>query len=89
MADITGLLTELAAVDAKILAILTNIPDNGFDWSVGHVRFDNSSRGDFLKALQEHRDKLWVTMQHRCPVEVVEDIGHAIDQFGEEIIIQQ
>lgn len=83
MADCAGLKAELDALDAKILALLSSVPTSGnFDWSVGHVRIDNGSRVSSLKQLQEYRESLWKMIQLRCPCEVVEDVGHNINKFG-------
>lgn len=87
MADCTELKAELAAIDAKIAAILANVPDNGFDWTVGHVRIDTKSRGALLKDLREHRDALWKTIQHRCPAEEVECVVTGVDEFGDEYLV--
>lgn len=85
MADCAGLKAELDALDAKILAMLNNVSSSaGFDWSVGHVRIDNGARVDSLKAMNDYRKELWELIQKRCPTEVVEDVGHAINQFGNE-----
>lgn len=83
MADCAGLKAELDALDAKILAMLSAVSTTaGFDWSVGHVRIDNGSRVTSLKAMNDYRKELWDLIQKRCPTEVVEDIGHNINKFG-------
>lgn len=82
--DCQALRDELAAVEAKISAIIGGIPSIPFDWTVGHVRIDNTSMSKSLEMLREHRDDLWSTIQKRCPCEMIEDVITGLDEFGNE-----
>jgi len=80
-AQLTALLAELAKLDALIDAELT--AGRTFDWTVGHVKINNTSK---LKTLYEQRSALWKHIQERCPTEVIESVVTGIDKFGEELV---
>jgi len=82
MADLTVYQAELTAINQEIADLLAE--GENFNWSVGHVKIDNTAR---LETLYERRKQLWEFMQHVAPVEQQEKIILGVNEFGEDIEI--